>query len=210
MKSLTIETWKGENAQSIWPNYMFVCCCSVYVLSGCSGFFKRSVHKNRVYTCKAQGAARGQCPVDRTHRNQCRACRLNKCLQVDMNKDGTSTHNCTSSLWSSSSSSSSSSFRVPFFLTSPYLLFLSSSFPLNPLIILIQSSPFLIVALPLLEVHFDFLTSPSRIRTRASLRSLAPVSHIDTLNWFSPSPTHIIPSLFQRIFCDYCFISAQK
>jgi len=56
--------------------------------AGCSGFFKRSIHKQREYSCKANGSARGKCPVDKTHRNQCRACRLNKCLQVDMNKDG--------------------------------------------------------------------------------------------------------------------------
>jgi len=59
-----------------------------YDMIGCSGFFKRSIHKQRVYTCKAQGSARGKCPVDKTHRNQCRACRLRRCLQVDMNTDG--------------------------------------------------------------------------------------------------------------------------
>ncbi|KAK0047279.1 nuclear receptor subfamily 2 group E member 1, partial [Biomphalaria pfeifferi] len=53
----------------------------------CSGFFKRSIHKNRAYTCKAQGPLKGRCPVDKTHRNQCRACRLNKCFQADMNKE---------------------------------------------------------------------------------------------------------------------------
>lgn len=55
---------------------------------GCSGFFKRSIHRNRIYTCKAAGELKGRCPVDKTHRNQCRACRLSKCFQSAMNKDG--------------------------------------------------------------------------------------------------------------------------
>ena len=57
-------------------------------VSGCSGFFKRSIHKNRLYSCKAQGDCKGHCPIDKTHRNQCRACRLHKCIQAEMNKDG--------------------------------------------------------------------------------------------------------------------------
>lgn len=61
---------------------------AVVYWAGCSGFFKRSIHRNRVYTCKAQGELKGRCPIDKTHRNQCRACRLNKCFQSAMNKDG--------------------------------------------------------------------------------------------------------------------------
>ncbi|KAJ3654589.1 hypothetical protein Zmor_013766 [Zophobas morio] len=60
----------------------------IYSCDGCSGFFKRSIHRNRVYTCKATGDMKGRCPVDKTHRNQCRACRLSKCFQASMNKDG--------------------------------------------------------------------------------------------------------------------------
>ncbi|ELU07483.1 hypothetical protein CAPTEDRAFT_224811 [Capitella teleta] len=59
----------------------------IYSCDGCSGFFKRSIHKNRVYTCKASGEKKGRCPMDKTHRNQCRACRLTQCFSADMNKD---------------------------------------------------------------------------------------------------------------------------
>ncbi|CAH8541039.1 unnamed protein product [Heterobilharzia americana] len=59
----------------------------VYSCDGCSGFFKRSIHKNRSYTCKANGNLKGQCTIDRNRRNHCRACRLNKCFMAQMNEE---------------------------------------------------------------------------------------------------------------------------
>ncbi|CAH1800202.1 unnamed protein product [Owenia fusiformis] len=59
----------------------------IYSCDGCSGFFKRSIHRNRVYTCKVQGDKKGMCPIDKTHRNQCRACRIQKCFDANMNKE---------------------------------------------------------------------------------------------------------------------------
>ena len=81
----------------------------IFACDGCAGFFKvswysswifipwmwflhisflvlqRSIRRNRQYVCKAK--SEGACLVDKTHRNQCRACRLQRCLAVGMNKD---------------------------------------------------------------------------------------------------------------------------
>ena len=74
----------------------------ILACNGCSGFFKRSVRRRLIYRyldiyveeegsdaydCRCQ-AGNGACTIDKAHRNQCQACRLKKCLQMGMNKDG--------------------------------------------------------------------------------------------------------------------------
>ncbi|XP_076014180.1 hepatocyte nuclear factor 4-gamma [Genypterus blacodes] len=50
---------------------------------GCKGFFRRSIRKSHVYTCRFSR----QCIVDKDKRNQCRFCRLNKCFRAGMKKE---------------------------------------------------------------------------------------------------------------------------
>lgn len=56
----------------------------VQTCDGCRGFFKRSIRRNLIYQCKEKGL----CPIDVARRNQCQACRLRKCFEVKMNRDG--------------------------------------------------------------------------------------------------------------------------
>ncbi|ESO82793.1 hypothetical protein LOTGIDRAFT_108689, partial [Lottia gigantea] len=50
---------------------------------GCKGFFRRSVRKSHVYTCRFNR----NCIVDKDKRNQCRYCRLRKCFRAGMKKE---------------------------------------------------------------------------------------------------------------------------
>jgi len=62
---------------------------------GCRGFFKRSVRRNMQYVCKADN----RCVVDAARRNQCQACRFQKCLRVSMNKDGQFRHHSSGAVY---------------------------------------------------------------------------------------------------------------
>jgi hypothetical protein len=50
---------------------------------GCKGFFRRSVRKSHMYTCRFKRT----CVVDKDKRNQCRFCRLKKCFRAGMRKE---------------------------------------------------------------------------------------------------------------------------
>ncbi|XP_077373810.1 nuclear receptor subfamily 2 group C member 1 [Festucalex cinctus] len=50
---------------------------------GCKGFFKRSIRKHLVYTCRGSG----ECAINKIHRNRCQYCRLQRCMAVGMKQD---------------------------------------------------------------------------------------------------------------------------
>ncbi|XP_047737371.1 nuclear receptor subfamily 4 group A member 1 isoform X1 [Hyalella azteca] len=50
---------------------------------GCKGFFRRSIRKDNTYLCRFDR----RCNMTKDRRNQCRHCRLNKCLEVGMKKE---------------------------------------------------------------------------------------------------------------------------
>ncbi|KAF6293666.1 RAR related orphan receptor C [Rhinolophus ferrumequinum] len=55
----------------------------VITCEGCKGFFRRSQNCNVAYSCTRQQ----NCPIDRTSRNRCQHCRLQKCLALGMSRD---------------------------------------------------------------------------------------------------------------------------
>uniref|UniRef100_K7FPT4 RAR related orphan receptor C n=1 Tax=Pelodiscus sinensis TaxID=13735 RepID=K7FPT4_PELSI len=56
----------------------------VITCEGCKGFFRRSQQGNVTYSCTRQQ----NCQIDRTSRNRCQHCRLQKCLSLGMSRDG--------------------------------------------------------------------------------------------------------------------------
>uniref|UniRef100_A0A8C6V7G6 Uncharacterized protein n=1 Tax=Naja naja TaxID=35670 RepID=A0A8C6V7G6_NAJNA len=55
----------------------------VITCEGCKGFFRRSQQNNATYSCSRQR----NCLIDRTNRNRCQHCRLQKCLALGMSRD---------------------------------------------------------------------------------------------------------------------------
>ncbi|XP_054458171.1 RAR-related orphan receptor C a [Anoplopoma fimbria] len=55
----------------------------VITCEGCKGFFRRSQQNNAMYSCSRQR----NCLIDRTNRNRCQHCRLQKCLTLGMSRD---------------------------------------------------------------------------------------------------------------------------
>ncbi|XP_067832222.1 nuclear receptor ROR-alpha A-like isoform X2 [Heptranchias perlo] len=55
----------------------------VITCEGCKGFFRRSQQNSVIYTCSRQQS----CPIDRTSRNRCQHCRLQKCVVLGMSRD---------------------------------------------------------------------------------------------------------------------------
>ncbi|XP_060641040.2 nuclear receptor ROR-beta-like [Anolis sagrei] len=55
----------------------------VITCEGCKGFFRRSQQNNATYSCSRQR----NCIIDRTNRNRCQHCRLQKCLALGMSRD---------------------------------------------------------------------------------------------------------------------------
>lgn len=54
------------------------------LFSHLQGFFRRSIQKNMVYTCHRDK----NCQINKVTRNRCQYCRLQKCFEVGMSKEG--------------------------------------------------------------------------------------------------------------------------
>lgn len=66
---------------------VFVYKCTLIGCSceGCKGFFKRTIRKELVYTCRDEK----NCMIDKRQRNRCQYCRYQKCLVQGMKREGT-------------------------------------------------------------------------------------------------------------------------
>ncbi|GAB1285665.1 Retinoic acid receptor RXR-gamma [Apodemus speciosus] len=57
----------------------------VYSCEGCKGFFKRTIRKDLIYTCRDNK----DCLIDKRQRNRCQYCRYQKCLVMGMKREAT-------------------------------------------------------------------------------------------------------------------------
>lgn len=77
---------RDENTTSLTQVFPVTRAVSLLVLCLMQGFFRRSQQSNAAYSCPRQK----NCLIDRTSRNRCQHCRLQKCLAVGMSRDGKS------------------------------------------------------------------------------------------------------------------------
>jgi len=57
----------------------------------CKSFFRRSIRSGAKYVCRANKC----CDIDKNTRNKCQHCRLQKCINVGMKRNGKEVLNCT-------------------------------------------------------------------------------------------------------------------
>ncbi|XP_071500376.1 steroid hormone receptor ERR1-like [Diadema antillarum] len=60
---------------------------SAFSCEGCKGFFKRTVQKQLLYTCRGPADREGSCDINKASRNSCQFCRFQKCLTMGMRTD---------------------------------------------------------------------------------------------------------------------------
>ncbi|EDM16890.1 pregnancy specific beta-1-glycoprotein 4, isoform CRA_b [Rattus norvegicus] len=83
-----------ENSPDQGPNKVFDLCVvcgdkasgrhyGAITCEGCKGFFKRSIRKNLVYSCRGSK----DCIINKHHRNRCQYCRLQRCIAFGMKQD---------------------------------------------------------------------------------------------------------------------------
>ncbi|XP_036924200.1 nuclear receptor subfamily 2 group C member 1 isoform X1 [Sturnira hondurensis] len=83
-----------DNSSDQGPNKIFDLCVvcgdkasgrhyGAVTCEGCKGFFKRSIRKNLVYSCRGSK----DCVINKHHRNRCQYCRLQRCIAFGMKQD---------------------------------------------------------------------------------------------------------------------------
>ncbi|XP_006719647.1 nuclear receptor subfamily 2 group C member 1 isoform X2 [Homo sapiens] len=83
-----------DNSPDQGPNKVFDLCVvcgdkasgrhyGAVTCEGCKGFFKRSIRKNLVYSCRGSK----DCIINKHHRNRCQYCRLQRCIAFGMKQD---------------------------------------------------------------------------------------------------------------------------
>ncbi|XP_061859774.1 retinoic acid receptor RXR-gamma isoform X2 [Colius striatus] len=68
----------------------------VYSCEGCKGFFKRTIRKDLIYTCRDNK----DCLIDKRQRNRCQYCRYQKCLIMGMKREAVQEERQRSRKWS--------------------------------------------------------------------------------------------------------------